>query len=535
VPDISPSRYALGLLAVAIIAALLRLSYVFRSDFPLNDGALFYSMIQDIQANGYTLPPFTSFDNAGIPFGYPPLTLFATALINEYAGLSLVEALRWLPFLGSMVSVVAFMALARSFLNTRLAALTASLFFSMLGPGFTWMLMGGGITRAWGLAFCVLTIWQAHEMYRLRSWKRAAVVAVLAAATLTTHLEMAWLAAFTCAIFFAAYGRHREGARATIFVAVAVPVLTAPWWATVIGHHGVAPFRAALDSGSNPFVGPLLLIQYNIAVEPLFALVGALGLLGALACIARRQYVLPLWLVAVALLDPRAFPTSSTMALALLASVALHDLLIPVTSGALSGKFNSLRWPASPHAPAALTGIMAAVIVCYAILSAFITSPKLLTGLTPDERAAMAWAAENTPQGATFAVLTGDGWAVDRTSEWFPVLSGRESIATVQGWEWVPGQYHPRQAEYDSLQDCALENGDCLLAWAERWNRTFDYVYVTTLSPRVPSFERRPCCTSLRVNLPDDPRFVSVYEGPGATIYRVDAAPSVSNRSQPDR
>ncbi len=528
--DLSRARYIAGLAGILGLAFLLRLSLIMRSDFPLNDGGLFYQMVLDLKANGYAIPAFTSFNEAGIPFGYPPLTLYVAAALTDVTSMSEVSAFRWLPLLGSTLIVVAFVPFAASILKSRIAILSAVLIFAMLGPTFMWMVMGGGLTRSFGFAFAIATIWQAHEMYERRTVWRAPLVAVLAACAIASHLEMGWLAAFSCALFFVAEGRHRQGIISTFAVIILVPVLTAPWWATVIAEHGVEPFRAALDSGSNPFVGPLLLLQYDIAVEPLFAMVGALGLLGIVTSLSRRQYVLPVWVLAVALLDPRAFPTSSSVALALLAAIGLNDALLFLASH-VAGP-NSVRANAASSSPLVLAGAVGFVVVCYVILSAFLVTPKLLTGLTPDERAAMSWVAENTPEGSSLAIITQDGWAVDRTSEWLPVLTGRESVATVQGSEWIKGRYHASQADYDSLQDCALENGDCLLAWSRLTGRDFEYVYIASIAPRVPPEADAICCTSLWLALKTDPRFVSVYEGPGATIYRVGGAPSVSRWSR---
>jgi hypothetical protein len=214
----------------------------------------------------------------------------------------------------------------------------------------------------------------------------------------------------------------------------------------------------------------------------------------------------------------------------LLAAIGLQDAVLFLSARVVGP--NSVRAKAAATSPPALAGAVGFVVVTYVILSAFLVTPKLLTGLTPDERAAMAWVTANTPEDSTLAIITQDGWAVDRTSEWLPVLTRRESVATVQGSEWITGRYHTSQAEYDSLQDCALENGDCLLAWSRLTGRDFQYVYIASIAPRVPPEADAICCTSLWLALKTDPRFVSVYEGPGATIYRVVTQPAV--RAEPN-
>jgi hypothetical protein len=48
-----------------------------------------------------------------------------------------------------------------------------------------------------------------------------------------------------------------------------------------------------------------------------------------------------------------------------------------------------------------------------------------------------------------------------------------------------------------------------------------DYVYIARIAPRVPQFETKVCCTSIRLALARDARFTRVFDGPGATIYQI--------------
>ena len=74
--DMDPS---ILFLAVAIlIGGTIRLYGVLQSNFPINDGGLFYTMIKDLMANGYRLPVTTSYNHLNLPFAYPPLFLYLT-------------------------------------------------------------------------------------------------------------------------------------------------------------------------------------------------------------------------------------------------------------------------------------------------------------------------------------------------------------------------------------------------------------------------------------------------------------------------
>ena len=155
------------------------------------------------------------------------------------------------------------------------------------------------------------------------------------------------------------------------------------------------------------------------------------------------------------------------------------------------------------------------------ILSAFMATPKLLTGITHDECDAMHWVAASTPPDSRFAVVSADGWSVDRTSEWFPVLAGRKSVATVQGTEWLAGgRFTRQQGDFLALQKCANLPSACLDQWAAQTNNPFDYVYITKIPPRVERQSNDACCAFLRAALNDDAHYSAVYDGDGATIFQ---------------
>lgn len=88
------------MIAVAVLFGVaVRLGYLMRTDFPINDGGLFYTMIRDLQANGYRLPVYTSYNQANIPYAYPPLGFYLAGGINSLFGTNLFTLLRILPFL----------------------------------------------------------------------------------------------------------------------------------------------------------------------------------------------------------------------------------------------------------------------------------------------------------------------------------------------------------------------------------------------------------------------------------------------------
>ena len=46
-----------------------------------------------------------------------------------------------------------------------------------------------------------------------------------------------------------------------------------------------------------------------------------------------------------------------------------------------------------------------------------------------------------------------------------PVFAERQRIATVQGYEWMPGAFDSRIEEYNSLRSCTGQGANCVENW----------------------------------------------------------------------
>jgi len=76
---------------------MVRLAITLRSDFPLNDGGLFFSMARDLKRAHYALPGEKSYNGADLPFAYPPLGIYLAALADSAlpAGLPPGDPVEW--------------------------------------------------------------------------------------------------------------------------------------------------------------------------------------------------------------------------------------------------------------------------------------------------------------------------------------------------------------------------------------------------------------------------------------------------------
>jgi len=518
-----------------LLGVFVRATYTFSADFPLNDGGLFYQMAVDLQHNGYVLPATTPYNFDEIPFAYPPLGFYLAALLDGLTPLSMMDVFRFLPLAVTSLTVLAMYRLAKDVLQSKTAVVVAVFAFALVPRSFIWLLMGGGITRSLGLLFAMLALHQIYLMYQTRERRYVITSSVLAALTVLSHIQTGSFLAFSSALFFLSYGLHRRGLIYSAIVGVAVVVLTSPYWGSVVAMHGVQPFLSANQTGGSIITADAGLRDYLIESllrlgtlsEPLFPLIGTLGFLGVLACVTTRRFMLPAWWAAIILLDARAFPTFSTIPVALLAGIGLTEVILPIAVRPLHAHWepdpedldeDALRFAGvSPvNAMRSWAPVVLAVFLWYATNGALMRAGETpsLVALSPDERIAMEWVKEQTPADSTFLIITAEAWPTDKTSEWFPVLADRRSVATAQGYEWVQGETFSRRVwMHDQANGCAEADAACVVQWRAATGVTYDYLMISK-----PPYGQ--CCQRLRQSLRLDSYFRPVYDGPGATIYQ---------------
>ncbi len=548
-PSVEVARlvYPLSIGAAVALGTYVRAVRTFSSDFPLNDGGLFYTMVHDLQRAHYQLPAFTTYNAAAIPFTYSPFGLYVAAILNDVTHISLTNLFRFVPLIVVVLTMLAFFLLARSVLKSKPAVIAALLAFALIPRSFIWLIMGGGMTRAFGYLFALLALYTAHEMYERDEIRLVLPTALFSGLTVLSHLETGKFLAYSMVIFLLCYGAHRKGLLHATLVAAGTAIIVAPWFITVIAYHGIAPFRAANQTGSSIFTGPAdrqnirnMIHVFGLGTnEPYFWLLGTFGLLGALiivvrslASVHRREYrlpALPIWWLVIVLLDNRAANTYTTIPVALCAGVGLAEMVIPALNRALGDLPDARQEALSLDGAsewrrtwAALARHWPAVLVCvfllwYATWGALTKSTNVsgdlpaLTSLTRNERDAMQWVAQETPAGSRFLVISGKGiWPSDDVSEWFPALSGRVSLATPQGYEWMPDRMFQVQIwKHDQLQACAFQDASCLDRWSVMTGNTFDYVYIRVSDG----------CCGISSSLILDYRYGLIYNSPGAMIF----------------
>ena len=315
-------------LAVAL-GVVVRAYHVLSHEFPLNDGGLFFAMVRDLQAAHYRLPAFTSYNDAGIPFGYSPLGFYLAGLLDDWTPLTLVDEFRWVPLVSSCLILVVFANLARTLLTSRTAAVAAIFAFALVPRSYIWILMGGGADPLARLSLRVAHAsgcstpstptgrWRWVPL-RLRSPPHLRSM---------SHLGTAPFVAFSgILLLLVAYGRHR---RAVLGSCCRRGRRAAPQ-RSVVAHrppqlHGIRAFprggchrrhhlpRARASATPSPRS------RSSVSAPPsrCSRLIGMLGALGFFYSLAMRDWLLPAWWIAIVTLDARQGSTFSTVPIAL--------------------------------------------------------------------------------------------------------------------------------------------------------------------------------------------------------------------------
>lgn len=498
-----------GMWFAILIGLLTRLSLTLKVGFPYNDGGLFYAMIKDLQANHYFLPLFTSYNSQSIPYVYPPFAFYFTGLLVDLSHLPLIELIRWLPILFSLLTISIVYHLSLKLLGSELQAAVSALIFSILLPAYDELIMGGGLTRAMGEVFALLSFLCVLNLYQKHRLRHGILLALFAALALLSHPVKAWFACYSLALFFLFWGRSLKGFLTMVIAGVSVLALTAPWWVTVLMRHGLEPLLAAFGNRNNDFfLRPLVsLWLFNFTNAPWLDILSLLGLIGLIILLLKKKYFLPVWLLLIVVIEPKATLSLTAIPFSMIITIGLKYMLKGFSAFIIQEKItlkNRLGAPAFW-----VTGL----ILFYAWSSSYITIN--IPYLTADDLLAQQWVSQNTPSDAQFIVLSGQSWWQDPISEWFPVLAKRVSLATVQGFEWTSQQrFNDRINQYQELQNCVqLPNMDCLIRWQALSGEAIPYIFV---SKNLKEAE----LTQLNKIILESNQYALIYDGPGALVYQ---------------
>ncbi len=499
-------------LAIAL-GAYLRFHPAMQAGFAINDGGMFAVMVDDLKANGFALPKFTTYNHLNIPYAYPPLGFYLGALASVMFGWDATRVVQWAPAFFATLSIPAFYFLSLQLLKNKFHAAVSTMFFAFMPRALWWFVMGGGLTRSPGQFFMLLALFFVVRLYEENRRSDIFLAGIFGGLAVMSHPEAA-AHTFVSAIFlWLMLSRARAAFIHSILVGIIVAVVSAPWWASVISYHGIAPLLNGAATGAK-FAAVFNLLFFVFTEEPYATVIAVLGLIGIAHRLVRRDYLLPLWMAIPFFIEGRSAAGPAAIPLAMLAALGLVEVILPALQPSL----------AKDAEVSSTERNVFIYLVLYLIFSTFQFGLQLSAAtLYPPDEEAMRWVRENTPDDSRFIVLTGaTSVSCDSVMEWFPAISGRKSLFTVQGTEWTKGAGFNDYVRSTYGAQACLSNSDvaCLDGAASRAD--YDYLYVSKIlrvnncSPLAPQREFPYFVESLKL----DSGFDVVYETDGVLISR---------------
>ena len=507
---------ALILMLAIVLGTFMRFNLTLLAGFAINDGGMFAVMVDDLRANNYIIPAITSYNHFDIPFAYPPLGFYLGALAVDIFKINAVEALRWVPSFFASLSIVAFYFLSLRLFKDKYYASLSTLFFALMPRAFSWFVMGGGLTRSPGQFFMLLTLFMVLRLYEENRRVDIFWAGLFGGLAVMSHPEAAVHTVVSAVLFWAMLSRKRNTLIQSVLVGVVVVIVTVPWWGTVLGNHGTEPLLNAAATGKK-LLAVFNLVFFAFTEEPYATVISILGLIGIAHRLIRRDYLLSLWMAVPFFVEGRSAAGPAAIPLAMLAAIGLIDVIFPALQAAVK---KDTEQPSDQ-----VSSIERSVffyLLLYLVFSAYQFGFQLSAAtLYPPDEEAMYWVRDNTPADSRFLVLTGtDSVSCDSVMEWFPALTGRQSLFTVQGTEWTKGDQFGAfiQETYD-LQECYEGHPSCIDGLMDP--SEYDYVYlskvlrVNNCRPLSPKIEFPYFVENVRKNQ----RYDIVYENDDVLVY----------------
>lgn len=479
-----------------------------QTDFPLNDGGMFLSMIRDLRANHFLLPAITSYNVSNIPYAYPPFGMFAAALLSTVFSIPEISVLHWLPAIASAAIVPVFYWLSLQIFDSKTKAFIAAALYAVTPNVFDWLVMGGGLTRSFGILFSLLAFGHVYRMFRSMGKVDIWWSILFCALAVLSHPEVGLQTAVVCSLFWLMDGRNNTGVKQAAYVALGTALLTAPWWLTVLLQHGVAPFESAMQTGIRETL--LASLFHSIfSTQGGLPILPILTLTGIFTTLRRKEFLLTAWALLPFVADPRNAPAIATFPLILLSSEGLVFLKDEFERAYAKTMTRARRSAVSPSFW--MNGIFTILLGYFLFLSTTSTGNLPKVSLKPHDRETMTWIKGNLPSDSRFLLITNVGQISpmgDAYQEWFPALTERRSMNTLQGREWTLGpDFYAYSQRLIALQTCL--DAACIHDWMENEQVQIDYLLIL----------KKRASRDLVLSIQKSGRYKTIYESQDTLIF----------------
>jgi hypothetical protein len=399
-----------------------------------------------------------------------------------------LDVQRFIPVLLSILTIPASFLLFRQLFSSEVRGVVACAAFAVIPRSYDWMVAGGGITRALGLLAALLALAAGLRAFRTARLRWSLAAGLLLGLAGLSHPQAGIFAGLSMLVLLPFTALHQSSGVRNLVVSLAVGLaVVAPWLVMVLTRYGPTTVLGAAENGGSLWDSLIILLGLHLS-DGFVQIMGIIGAFGLFVCLMNRQWLFPVWVAAIFLAGSRGALTFAAAPIACAVTYALADVMRVLRIA----EPTTLRQLANARRAVIVLALIFGLATADA-LAAPLASGSPLHAVPEADRAAMEWIAANTPPDAHILVASGTSWPVDATSEWFPIVAKRMSVATPQGTEWLGrGVFQEHERWYKWLQSCAAATElACARLWSEQVGRVD---YVMAVHSREAAFNGYDCC-----------------------------------------
>ena len=512
-PGVLESREWPWLAVPLLVGAVVVLAYLSTHPYPAYGAGLYLRIAERIVENGYRLPArIPGYTAEGVPYAYPPLMFYAGALAMDLGGIDPLVLSRYVPATVTVGYLVPYYFLSRELLRDRLDASLATTLLAVAAPTLQWHLSAGGFVRAPAFLLAVTGCYVGVRLFRSGERRWLAAGTLLFGLTVLTHPVYTVFFGVSYLLLFAAFDRTFGGLVRGAVVAGGGLALASPWWLQVLATHGPDAFTAAAGTHTGLFGGLHRLVDqfgYTLVSGPPIPIFFVLVYASTVYFLRERRFLLPAWLIVPAVVIGK--ERFQFVAGAMMAAVFLREGLRAAVDRRVAADERRRATHLALAGVVLLSASVGTVYAAGALPWAHAGDPSQPQFMDAEDRDAMAWAANETAQDATFVVL-GDA------AEWFPLFADRTILVGPWGVEWTtPEQYEEQLTLYRTISECDSER--CLTAALSTSDVDPDYLYVPKGEYTVRGIEESET-RELRRTLRRSGEYAPVFENEGVVVFR---------------
>lgn len=429
-----------------------------------------------------------------------------------------------MPIVLSTVSIWAIYLLAKEIHKDELIASLSSVSFAMSPPSITWFIMGGGVTRTFGILFSIFTMLFAYRLFTKGKWINCLLTSIFGSLLLLSHPQWILQTIGVIIIFLLKFDNKDKNIKFSFITAIIIIIITMPWWLTVIQTDSTS-MSNAIKTGFHNFANFLIPFLLTFGKEPFFPIITLTGVLGLIHLIQKGSYWYGLWFLYPFFIDPRSAFSAASIPVSIASGIGLLILLQTLnmcsSTNLVEPSTKDFEKDYYYLSMSRTSKIGIGFFLIYTLAGGFANTLQITDVVLKTEVInSFSWIKQNIPPNSNFLVISAEPLFSNPIQEWFYPLTKSNSLTTYQGREWLPDFDH-FVSNNATLQDCKYKTISCLNEWLTSNNIDYEYIYL--YEGKVPTLgtEDIQASLSLGESLKADNLHLLVYQSQNIKIFKL--------------